>query len=165
MEIERKFLIKKLPEDIDSYPHELIRQAYISTDPVIRIRRKGESFILTVKSSGLMAREETELSISEKSFDQLMTKTEGLVIEKVRYKIPERDQLTIELDVFQGVYAGFIMAEVEFEDISQARAYLPPAWFGREVTEDTDFHNSTLSRRTPQDIVLFFEKIERLTQS
>ena len=65
MEIERKYLVKYLPEDLESYPHSLISQAYISTSPVIRIRRNGERFILTVKSSGLISREEYELLLTE----------------------------------------------------------------------------------------------------
>lgn len=159
MEIERKFLIHTLPDHLEFYPHDTIRQAYISTDPVIRIRQKNDSYILTVKSSGLLAREETELPLSADSFSHLMTKTEGIVIEKVRYRIPENDDLLIELDIFSGVYDGFIMAEVEFPSIEQAESYQPPSWFGREVTNDAAFHNSNLSRRTPAEIREFLQNL------
>ena len=145
MEIEKKYLIRSLPDDLKSFPHDQISQAYISTSPVIRIRRKNDSYILTVKSSGLMAREEAEFDISQESFSRLLTKTEGNIIEKTRYKIPHKDSLTIELDLFHGVYEGFIMAEVEFASLDQALAYQAPEWFDREVTEDPSFHNSYLS--------------------
>ena len=44
MEIERKYLITNLPEDLDAYPFHVIEQAYICTDPVIRIRRQDGEF-------------------------------------------------------------------------------------------------------------------------
>lgn len=159
MEIERKFLIKKLPEHINSYPCDMIRQAYICTDPVIRIRQKNDQYILTVKSSGLLAREEVEFPLKGDSFINLMNKAEGNIIEKKRYRIPEKDGLTIELDIFQGVFEGFIMAEVEFPDLDRAAAYTAPSWFGKEVTKDPRFHNSALSRLDPQGIREFLNLI------
>lgn len=40
MEIERKFLIKSLPDNLESYSCDTLIQAYISTEPVIRVRKK-----------------------------------------------------------------------------------------------------------------------------
>ena len=37
--------------------------------------------------------------------------------------------------------------EVEFPDMESARAFLPPAWLGREVTDDEKYHNSNMSTR------------------
>ena len=42
MEIERKYLIHKLPEDLETYPRKKIQQAYLCTDPVVRIRRQDQ---------------------------------------------------------------------------------------------------------------------------
>ena len=56
MEIERKFLIKSLPDDLNHYPCDTLTQAYISTEPVIRVRQKNTDYILTLKSAGLLAR-------------------------------------------------------------------------------------------------------------
>lgn len=155
MEIERKYLIKSLPENLNDYPHDMISQAYICTNPVIRIRKKNEKYILTVKSSGMMVREETELDIPEESFYKLLTKAEGNIIKKTRYYIPEKDGLTIELDIFEGKFEGMIMAEVEFPDITQAQSYTPPSWFGEEVTNDRRFHNSSLSLMNLDEIIDF----------
>ena len=80
MEIERKFLIKRLPEGLDTYEHHEISQGYISTYPVMRIRQLDESYILTMKSSGLLTREEYEMSISKEEFDNLTAKVDGNVI-------------------------------------------------------------------------------------
>ena len=50
MEIERKYLIKKLPEDLAQYPHMEMEQAYLCTEPVVRVRKEGEDYVLTYKS-------------------------------------------------------------------------------------------------------------------
>lgn len=155
MEIERKFLIHTLPEDLRSYPCDQITQAYISTSPVIRVRQKNDEFILTVKSEGLLAREEVEMPITEEAFLHLLEKKDGRSIEKRRYKIPDGKGYLIELDVFEGVYKGFCMAEVEFPNLDEANAYEPPAWFGTDVTMDPAFHNSSLSSRSMREVMRF----------
>lgn len=102
-------------------------------------------FILTYKSEGLMVREEYNFPLSEESYYHLKAKAEGRVITKKRYRIPEKDGLTIELDVFEGELTGLVMAEVEFSDEASAQQYTPPDWFGKEVTSDPEYHNSNLS--------------------
>ena len=54
MEIERKYLIDRslMPTDCLSRPFHQIEQAYLSTDPVVRVRREDDSFYLTYKSRG-----------------------------------------------------------------------------------------------------------------
>ena len=153
MEIERKFLIKSLPDNFESYSCDTLIQAYISTEPVIRVRQKNEDYILTLKSAGLLAREEIEMPLTEESFKHLLAKK--------RYKIPDTPYL-IELDVFEGDYNGFCMAEVEFPDIDSANAYNAPAWFGPEVTMDSRFHNSSLSKRNPAEVQEFLELIQKM---
>lgn len=154
MEIERKFLInkKQIPQDLKSYPHSELEQAYIITDPVLRIRKKDTSYILTYKGQGLMKREEVEFPLTKEAYDKLLTKTEGNIITKTRYKIPTANGLTIELDIFAGLFEGLFLAEVEFPNEEMAMRYNPPAWFGREVTNENTFHNSTLSSLEENEI-------------
>ena len=146
MEIERKFLIHTLPKDLETYPRKEITQGYISTNPVIRIRRSNDDYILTCKGKGLMEREEFELPLTAESFAHLKTKVDGTFIEKTRYLIPYDKNLTIELDVFHGKLAPLVLAEVEFDSTEEANAFLPPAWFGEDVTHSSKYHNSTLSQ-------------------
>ncbi|NBK93752.1 adenylate cyclase [bacterium 1XD21-13] len=147
MEIERKFLIQRLPEHLDAYPFQLLEQAYLCTEPVVRIRRSDDSYTLTYKSKGLMSREEYNLPLTFESYEHLKKKADGNIIRKKRYRIPLPDELTIELDLFDPPFEGLILAEVEFTSEEQARAFLPPEWFGEEVTWSTEYHNSTLSQR------------------
>ena len=144
MEIERKFTIKELP-DLNNYPYKKLTQAYLNTDPVIRIRRENDEYILTYKGKGLLAREEYNLPLNKESFEHLLPKADGLVISKTRYLIPY-ESYTIELDVFEEDLAPLIMAEVEFDSEEEAYAFIPPSWFDQDVTQDKRYHNSNLSK-------------------
>jgi len=143
MEIERKFLVVQPPADLAKYPNSEIRQGYISRDPVIRIRKRDDRYTLTVKGHGLMEREELELPLDAAAFAHLEAKCEGTVIEKTRYLIPLGTH-TVELDLFHSGRPGLLMAEVEFESPKAAAAFRPPAWFGREVTEDPAYQNANM---------------------
>lgn len=155
MEIERKYLIEaaEMPKHCLSYPFLQIEQAYLSTDPVVRIRREDDSFYLTYKSRGKMAREEYNLPLNAQSYAHLLTKADGLVLTKKRYLIPAKNAgipaspLTIELDVFEGAYQGLVLAEVEFSSEEEADRFVPPAWFGREVTFTGEYQNSVLAMK------------------
>ena len=144
MEIERKFTVKELP-DLSNYQYKKLTQAYLNTDPVIRIRREDEKYVLTYKGKGLLAREEHKLPLNAESFEHLLPKADGLIISKTRYLIPYENYL-IELDIFDGDLAPLIMAEVEFESEDEAHAFVPPSWFDKDVTQDKRYHNSNLSK-------------------
>lgn len=148
MEIERKFLIDKtnLPADLENFPHNELEQAYIITEPVLRVRKKNNDFILTYKGKGLVAREEVEFPLPQEAYEKLLAKSEGTIISKTRYLIPEKNNLTIELDIFHGDFEGLYLAEVEFSSEEEANSYLPPDWFGKDVSNVNTFHNSTLSK-------------------
>ena len=80
MEIERKFLIRQLPEHLEQYPCLQIEQGYLCTNPVVRIRKQDDSYFLTYKSGGLMTREEYNLPLTAESYAHLRKKTDGLLI-------------------------------------------------------------------------------------
>ncbi len=146
MEIERKFLIKTPPSNYSQFPVLFIEQAYLCTDPVIRIRRQNEDYLLTYKSKGLLSREEHNLPLTRESYEHLKAKVDGLVLTKKRYHLPLPTNLTIELDVFEGDYKGLILAEVEFDSEKEALDFIPPQWFDRDVTFSGEFQNSRLSK-------------------
>lgn len=146
MEIERKYLISKLPENISEYPFHIIEQAYLCTNPVVRVRRQDEEYILTYKGDGLLAREEYNLPLNKEAYEHLLTKADGNIISKKRYLIPLNEHLTIELDEFYKPMNDLLLAEVEFPSLEEANAFVPPEWFGEDVTFDTAYHNSTMSR-------------------
>lgn len=166
MEIERKFTVKTLPVNLESYPCRIIEQAYLNTDPVVRIRREDDSYYLTYKGKGLLAREEYNLPLNEESYSHLREKADGNIISKKRYVIPidhpqfhptymssfgnsiDQISLCVELDIFEPPFAPLIIAEVEFPDKEMAEAFVLLDWFSQDVTNDPAYHNSNLSRQT-----------------
>ena len=56
MEIERKFTLKSLPDNLESYPSHHIEQVYLNYNPVVRARKQDDEYYLTYKGSGMMAR-------------------------------------------------------------------------------------------------------------
>lgn len=147
MEIERKFLIDTLPENLSQYPFQQLEQGYLCTEPVVRVRREDDNYYLTYKSKGLMVREEYNLPLTQEAYEHLLTKIDGILISKKRYRIPLPENLTIELDIFEKELAPLVLAEVEFDTEEAALAFRPPEWFGEDVTYSSQYHNSTLSQR------------------
>ncbi|MCI8292159.1 MAG: CYTH domain-containing protein [Hespellia sp.] len=152
MEIERKYLIFDIPFSLSDYPFRHIEQGYLCTNPVVRIRRDDTQYYLTYKSKGLMVREEYNLPLTEEAYLHLKSKADGRIITKKRYMIPlpspsSKEPLTIELDIFLGDLSPLILAEVEFPDEISANQFLPPEWFGKDVTFSSEYHNSTLSKK------------------
>ena len=146
MEIEKKYLLKELP-DLSCCEYHKIEQAYLCTGPVVRVRRVEENYYMTYKGSGLMSREEYNLPLTAESYEHLKQKADGNIISKTRYLIPlEKDQLVAEVDVFEEPFAPLVMAEVEFESEEHANAFEAPEWFGEEVTFDGRYHNSYMSK-------------------
>lgn len=146
MEIERKYLVKTLPDHLEQYPCKVIEQGYLNTDPVVRIRRSNDDYILTYKGKGMMVRKEYNLPLNKEAFFHLKEKIDGRLIQKRRYLIPLAPKYTIELDVFEGDLAPLLLAEVEFETEEEANNFTPPEWFGEDVTFSGKYHNSQLSR-------------------
>ena len=137
MEIERKYLVRRLPDDLSKYEAKKIAQGYLCTDPVVRIRRSNDNY---------MVREEYNLPLTREAYEHLLPKIDGLLIAKTRYLIPLTDRLTAELDVFEGVLSALTLVEVEFDSVEEANAFVPPEWFGEDVTESGKYHNSYLSQ-------------------
>ncbi len=144
-EIERKFLVKALPENLDSFPSSQIEQGYLCTEPVVRIRRQDEEYWLTYKSKGLMVREEYNLPLTGEAYEHLKSKTDGKLISKQRYRIPYQGYM-IELDLFSSPLPDLILAEVEFPSEEEALQFRKPDWFGEDVTSSPEYHNSNLSK-------------------
>ena len=92
-------------------------------------------------------RQEYNLPLTREAYAHLLPKADGSVLTKKRYLIPldNSDHLTIELDVFEGRYAGLVLAEVEFTTEEEAMSFQPPEWFGRDVTFTREYQNSRLA--------------------
>ena len=146
-EIERKFLVKELPADLENYPHSAIMQGYLiitDNDIEVRIRKKGDKYFETVKAGSGLVRKESEKEIPKEMFWDHWPLTEGKRVEKVRYDIEYGGKL-IELDIYSGELEGLAVAEVEFDSEQESVSFEPPSWFGEEVTHDERYKNKNLA--------------------
>ncbi len=143
-EIERKFLVvgdswRRLAEGTR------YRQGYLSTvkERTVRVRTIGATGFLTVKGLTVGAtRVEYEYEIPASDAEAMLDNLcEQPIIEKVRYRIP-LDGLVWEIDEFEGVNRGLIVAEVELT--SEAQAVARPDWIGDEIADDPRYFNSNL---------------------
>jgi CYTH domain-containing protein len=159
IETELSFLVEKLPEDLEKMKSEKIIQGYFSNSPSpLRIRRKGERFELTKKfpisQDDLSRQEEVTIPLEEEEFECLFPRVTRS-LEKIRYYYPLSVGLTAEIDVFQGFLAGLVMVEVEFKNKKQLDQFLPPKWFGRNITQEQWSANAYLAGKTFEEIKRF----------
>ncbi|MDD6435752.1 MAG: CYTH domain-containing protein [Clostridiales bacterium] len=145
MEIERKYLINRLPEFIDTVGGIDYEQAYLCSEPVVRVRREGEEYWMTYKSKGLMIREEYNLPLTKESYYHLLSKADSQIIHKTRYFIPLDEKHVAELDIYHDFLSPLITCEVEFSDKEDAETFISPEWFGPEVTFDSRYQNNRLA--------------------
>ena len=147
MEIERKFLVQSQEYRKEAVSSIKITQGFLNTDPerTIRVRIQGEHGYLTIKgisnTSGTM-RQEWEFEIELEQARQLLQLCESTAIEKIRYLINCGSHM-FEVDEFQGVNEGLVIAEVELE--FEDEEYCRPSWLGKEVTGDIKYYNAQLS--------------------
>ncbi len=156
MEIEKKYLVEKLPDDLSGYKKKEIEQAYLCGNPTVRVRKSNDDYILTYKSkkdtedlkkiSGAAVNEEIEMPLTKEAYEHLIEKKDDHKVKKTRYIIPIDEDHNIELDVFHGRLKGLVMAEVEFLSAEDARDFVPPAWFKKDVSLDKRFSNKSLSK-------------------
>ena len=202
VEIERKFLVKEFPDDLNKYPFHQIEQAYLNVSPAVRVRREDDTYYMTYKGlkgnaapAGKMTtadgsnvtkpsgqftepgsstqqtpvrigQTEYNMPLTKEAYEHLSSKADGNIITKKRYLIPLNDDafdediieanpelkaavqnrsIKIELDVFEGVFAGRILAEVEFPTEEAALVYHPAEWFSQDVTGDPQYSNAHMS--------------------
>ena len=146
IEIERKFLVKKIPDNLDTYERIDMIQGYLNTAPVVRVRKENDDYVLTYKGSGLLSHSEYNLPLNKEAFEHLLKKCDGIIISKSGYKIPIENNLTAELDIFKGDLDSLKLVEVEFDSVEEANNFTPPEWFGEDVTTDGRYHNSYISK-------------------
>ena len=147
-EIERKFLLKRLPDGLTTFPHEEIEQGYLAIERggvQVRLRKKGAVRSLTCKRGNKSAREEREVRLSAEQFDALWPATIGRRLTKIRYEVPWKDY-TVEVDVYTGRHDGVVVAEVEFADEKSCAKFVPPEWVGEDVTGQSRYSNVVMAQ-------------------
>ena len=153
MEIEKKFTVKYLPENLEQYECIHMEQGYLCTGPVVRIRKANDAYILTYKSKtahdenayDTKISNEVEMPLTKEAYEHLKKKVDGHIIEKERYVIPLDKGLKAELDIFHGYLDGLKFVEVEFDSLEQIKDFSMPDWFLEDVSLDKRYSNNYLS--------------------
>lgn len=122
IEIERKWMVRGWPNNLELLYVEKMRQGYISTSPTVRIRDEDSKYILCFKSKGKLSRKEIEMEIPKDKFDELEDLIGLPLIDKVRktYLLSDGHHLEVNL-----VDEKFYYAEVEFSNEEEALAFNP----------------------------------------
>lgn len=160
MEIEKKFIVKKLPPNLERYEKKQMEQGYLCVNPVVRIRKSNQKYILTYKSRMGLEQEQTdarinhevEVPLTREGYEHLKEKVDDHLICKTRYIIPLSQGYLGELDVFHGRLEGLYFVEVEFPNREEAQNFVPPEWFGANVSDDERYTNSFLSKCDNLDV-------------
>ena len=140
MEIERKWLVSDWPKTLPLIRVQHMEQGYLSRRPTVRIRLEKddheESYVLCVKSSGRLSREEIEVAMTKEQFEGMKRVIGKPLIAKCRrsYALPDGHVLEVNC-----VEENFWYAEVEFETEAEAEAFDPgktalSGYFQKEVT-------------------------------
>lgn len=167
MEIEKKFTVCRLPDNLERYEFHLIEQGYLNVHPAIRVRQEDDHYYMTYKGmDGVIAKEEYNMELDKASYDHMLKKADGNIITKKRYIIPINEdafskeyleshgsdakafvdgEIKIELDVFEGFFEGLVIAEVEFPSVEAANNYKPAPWFEKDVSGQKRYSNAQLS--------------------
>jgi len=150
MEIERKFLVRDDSYKALARASVRICQGYLALNErcSVRVRRKDDKAYITVKSKavrGSFSRYEFEQEVPVSEAEQLLALCMPGKIEKTRWLVPLEGGLTCEVDEFDGLNKGLVVAEIELE--SEQQDYPRPPFLGEEVTFDRRYFNSYLAQR------------------
>ncbi len=152
MEIERKFRLSGVPPTMRFARREAMRQGYLALDgdTEVRIRISPKGAVLTIKSGRGGVRVEEEIALEARQAERLWELTEGRRVQKSRRRVRLAGtdggaDLVAEVDEYGGALDGLVVAEVEFPDEEAAAGFQPPAWFGRELTDDWRYANRSLA--------------------
>lgn len=156
MEIERKFLLNKLP-DFKPKKHIEVFQGYVSTDPEVRIRSYEvlsgnnaghKNYKLTIKGTGDLSREEIEEYISKDFFEKISRFINKPLIHK------DVREYEIEGHIFECSIVDpkkpteFCYGEVEFDTVDDANNYQLPLKDAIDVTYDETYKMKNYWLRT-----------------
>jgi len=170
-ELERKFAIKYIPEDLEIKKVTNIKQCFIYSDKItlIRLRKittldnnstSKTQYIYTVKTKGDIEYNkanklgkifEIESNITEEEYSKLLEKKISNSIDKTRIVVPIKENLEAEIDIYYGYLEGLLTLEVEFPNEEEANKFVKPDWFGEELGYKV-LSNRKLSEMTKEEL-------------
>ena len=139
-EHERRFLVsvEDLPLGYFKSPSKYLVQGYPGDGSRVRSERDNSGvyeYFRERKTGEGVSREEVKQRLTKDTFNELF-ETVVCSLEKTRYYYPIDGGHVAEINCFHGKLHGYYQIEVEFTSAEAAAAFVPPSWFGLEVTDD-----------------------------
>lgn len=156
-EIERKWILKTLPEGLDQIPTQYERHFLFIQDGLeVRIQRKGDKYEFERKSEeNELSRKVEKFQITKEEFELFKTLSIGS-IERESYLLDN-----ISIKVYKSDFEGLIRAEVEFETEEEAKNFTPPTWFGEEITDSVLGKDKKLIKLSREDFLKNIEEVAK----
>lgn len=150
IEFEKKYLVKYLPENLESCQKVEIMQGYLTDNPSLRVRQYDYSdqqvYVITLKIDDPCGyRDEIETELTKEQFNNLSKLVTSNWINKTRYYVPLNDLWNAEVDIYHDELNGLRTVEVEFLNEIEADEFTAPEWFGEDVTHDKKYENAQLA--------------------
>lgn len=159
-EIERKFLISKMP-DLSNFEPVMYERYYVYRDGKIemRVQKKGTQYEIERKEMvNTLKAIKTKMVISKPEFETLKKLgTEAIIREG--YFISSNPDVSIK--IYHGRHEGLNKIEVEFKSEEEAKAFQIPDWYGEEITDSIVSRDSKLLDLTEEEIKNFLREKER----
>lgn len=155
LEIERKFILPVYPDELINEGKltvvnmQLIEQTYLAMDDgeELRVRKITDldsdevEYTHTYKNGKGISREEIEYSISKGLYEQLIKAVNAIPLLKKRVT-GEWDGILVEIDIYEQLELSVV--EVEFDSYEEAVSFVPPHWFGKDVSEERRYRNKVV---------------------
>ncbi len=156
-EIERRFLVHKVPADLTLGEGRLVADRYIPADAghcYLRVRQDGDELQITKK---VLKRDgdhsqmlEYTIPLSKAEYEALCTvPSKDVIKRRYDHKIA---QGTLQIGVFAQALSGLIIADVEFDSHEASELFVTPHWVAADVTGDKRFAGGELCGKSIGDL-------------
>lgn len=140
MEIERKFLVKKLPDLSGIKPAHFERYYLVASNGIERIQKINDSYVFERKTAVDKLTRSTETKqLTRAEFEKLKGESAKVIVRDSYVLSPG-----LSIKIYHGDYEGLVRAEVEFPSLKEAAAYVPESWMGKEITDSALGRDSRL---------------------
>jgi CYTH domain-containing protein len=156
-EIEKTYLVKYLPNDLESYESREIYDIYLPKEnphPALRIRKNGDQYEITKKTkpnpNDSSHRIEETIKLTEHEF-RSFEKLEGKRVRKKRYRYPYNGHIA-EIDIFLDKLSGLVLADIEFDSHETKDNQKMPEFCLADMTHEHVVAGGLLAGRSYDDI-------------
>ena len=157
IELEKTYLIKYLPENLNDREFKEVVDVYIpktADHPKTRIRKSGDKFEITkkepVNKGDASHQKEQTIKLTEEEFNEL-SKIPGKRISKKRYNYNYKSRIA-EIDIFQKELEGLVVVDFEFVSIEEKDKFEIPDFCLVDITQEKFIAGGKICGKSYNDI-------------